>query len=494
MSSEPNRRHRPGLPARLGASLLLALAQPASIAAPASESQDPNALPRLGDSISGVVSLEREQRLGQLFQRSIRAQLPLHADAQLLEFAEHLSYELALHSQLSDRRLHVNMIDSPQLNAFAAPGGVVGINLGLFLYAETVHEFASVLTHELAHLSQRHYARDVEAQQRNSIPYMLAILASAALLAAGGGDAGMAALTSTQALALQNQLRHSRDREREADRIGITNLAAAGFDPAGMGAMFERMQRAFRYTNRPPEFLLTHPVTQSRIADARNQTADLDTSGRPDRLEYQLMRARVRLHFAQSPVAAADTFRAELTRSTGLHEQALRYGLALALGRNGDTEGALAELDALAPEHQQRIWFQLGRAEILYQGERFEAALAVLERELEINLGNLPLSMLYAKVLNRERRHQQAQQVLEDLVRAHPDNAVVWHDLAETAGLAGDIQQVHMARAEYFQLHGALSQAMEHYQHALALVDDYTVRARIQQRMADVRALRLEAS
>lgn len=472
---------------------MLALGQPLASAAENPSTDDANALPRLGDAISGVVSLESEQRLGQLFLRSIRAQLPIHDDGQLLEFTRHLVYELALHSQLSDRRLHVNMIDSPQLNAFAAPGGVVGINLGLFLYAETVHEFASVLTHELAHLSQRHYARDVEARQRNSIPYMLAILASAALLAAGGGDAGMAALTSTQALALQNQLRFSRDREREADRIGVNNLAAAGFDPGGMAEMFARMQRAFRYTNRPPEFLLTHPVTQSRISDARNQTADMETGGEPDRLEYQLMRSRVRLHYAQSPAAAADTFRAELARSSGMHEQALRYGLALALATGGDVDGALAELAGLAPEHEDRIWFQMARAECLHAGERYDEALAVLEGELEINLDNLPLSMLYAQVLNRVRRHGSAQQVLEDLVRQHPDNVSVWHDLAETAGLAGDIRQVHLARAEYFQLHGALGQAMEHYQHALSMVEDYTQRARIQQRMADVRALRLEA-
>jgi predicted Zn-dependent protease len=456
-------------------------------------------LPELGDSLSGVVSREDERRLGELFLRSVRAQLPLHDDPQMLEFTEHLSYELAVHSQLEDRRLHVNLIDSPSLNAFAAPGGVIGVNLGLFLYAESVHEFASVMTHELAHLSQRHYARGVEQQQRSTLPYVLAMLASAAILAAGSGDAGMAALTGTQALAAQNQLRHSRDQEREADRIGITNLAAAGLDPHAAARMFSRMQDAFRYSDTPPEFLLTHPVTRARIADARNQTSAYPSRAYGGRIEYQLMRVRARLHYARSPASAAETLRAELGRldpqTEALERQALEYGIAVALGRARQTDAALAELGALEPEHGGRIWYRLAQAEILLDGERTQPALELLEAQLDINLDNLPLSRLYVRALNQQGRHAEAVAVLQEQVQKRPGNEALWFELAETAGLAGDIVTVHLARAEYFQLHGALSQAMEHYQRALGMAtEDYTLRARLRQRMADLRELRMQAA
>ena len=165
------------------------------------------------------------------------------------------------------------MIDNPEINAFAAPGGVVGIHLGLMLHARDVHEYSAVIAHELAHLGQRHFARGIEAQRQATLPMLAGLLAGAVLMAAGGGDAGLAAMVGTQAAAVQNQLRYSRSREQEADRIGLNTMVRAQLDPHGLERMFARMQRAYRFRETMPEFLLTHPITESRIADARNQAA-----------------------------------------------------------------------------------------------------------------------------------------------------------------------------------------------------------------------------
>lgn len=187
-----------------------------------------NDLPSLGDSSSGIVSPEQEHQLGRAWLSLLRAQVPQLSDPQLKDFVERSVYKLAESSQLQDRRLEFVLLDSPQLNAFAAPGGIIGVNGGLFLHAQTEAEYASVLAHELAHLSQRHFARGLEEQKRMQLPLMAAMLAGVVAAAAGAGDAGIAAIVSTQAAAIQAQRRFSRQNEQEADRIGIVNLERAG--------------------------------------------------------------------------------------------------------------------------------------------------------------------------------------------------------------------------------------------------------------------------
>ncbi|MBO6227141.1 MAG: M48 family metalloprotease, partial [Shewanella sp.] len=191
-------------------------------------------LPSLGDSSSSIVSPEQEHQLGRAWLSILRGQVRQLEDPLLKDYVERSVYRLAETSQLNDRRLEFILLASPQLNAFAAPGGIIGINGGLFLHAQTEAEYASVLAHELAHLSQRHFARGLEAQKRMQIPLMAAMLAGVIAAAAGGGDLGMAALASTQAAAIQEQRRFSRQNEQEADRVGLVNLSKAGFDPRAM--------------------------------------------------------------------------------------------------------------------------------------------------------------------------------------------------------------------------------------------------------------------
>ena len=228
-----------------------------------------NALPSLGDRISGYVSMEEEHKLGREFLRSLRRTTPTISDPLLNNYLENISYRLASKSELRDHRLAFIIVDSQVLNAFAVPGGVIGVNTGLFLNAETEGEFASVISHELAHVSQRHFARSIEQAETTRIPQMAALLASVVVMATSDAEHGQAALMATQGRALENQLRFSRSNEAEADRVGIKTLFDAGYDPYTMPALFQRLASANRYGTRPPEFLLSHPVTESRIADSR---------------------------------------------------------------------------------------------------------------------------------------------------------------------------------------------------------------------------------
>ena len=259
-------------------------------------------LPTFGDSASGIITMTEERKLGQQFLRSIRARAPTLDDVVMQDYLEHLTYHLAANSQLKDRRLDLIIIKNPTLNAFAAPGGIIGVHHGLFFYAETEHELASILAHEIAHLSQRHFARQLQQGRKSSVVSLAGLLAGVILAATAGSDAGMAALTTSQAHSQNQFLKYSRDREAEADRVGIHTLAEANMDPRAMAYMFERLQRASRYStgNRIPEFLRSHPVNKSRIADSYNQSRDYPKKVFPLKLKYQMMRVRARVITSQT--------------------------------------------------------------------------------------------------------------------------------------------------------------------------------------------------
>src|SRR5690606_35952804 len=321
-----------------------------------------NDLPSLGDSSSGIVSPEQEYQLGRAWLSLLRGQVPQLSDPLLKDYLERSVYRLAETSQLQDRRLEFVLLRSPQLNAFAAPGGIIAVNGGLFIHAQTEAEYASVMAHELAHLSQRHFARGLEAQKRMQLPVMAAMLAGVVAAAAGAGDAGIAAIVSTQAAAIPAQRRLSRQNEQEADRIGILNLQRAGYDPRAMPDMFGRLMRQYRYDQKPPEFLLTHPVSESRIADTRNRAEQYPQGGVQDSLRYQLMRARVNLQLESTPGLSAKRFRAMLSEDESL--DSARYGLALAQIRSAQLQEAASTLQPLLQKAPDEVAYNLAQVEL----------------------------------------------------------------------------------------------------------------------------------
>jgi predicted Zn-dependent protease len=445
-------------------------------------------LPELGDSSSAIVSLETEQEIGKQLLRQVHAEVPTISDPLLKYYTETQLYALAEHSELKNKQLFPVLIDAQEVNAFAAPGGVVGINLGLYLTAEDINEYSAVLAHELAHLSQRHFARQIEMQQQSALPYLAAMLASIVLAATAGGQAGMAAMAGTQAMAQQNQLQFSREREAEADRIGINTLAAAGLDPAAMARMFEQMQRAYRFSRRPPEFLLTHPVTETRISYARDKAAEFPQKLYPDSEDFQMMRARAMVHYAPSPEQAVAQFKSLVERTDGADWA--YYGLVLALARAGDHDGALDTAKPLFAKHPDSLLYMATEGELLIGADRNKEAVDLLSAQLVINPDNKPLSIYYANALSGEKRYREAEAVLLKQSVRNPDDIDIWYDLAETAGLAGDIVQVHLARAEYFARVGNLQKSIQHLQYARGLIpsDNYRLTAMLDQRIRDLSA------
>lgn len=482
------RRGRPRLGACLRASLLGAcLVAPNGLAVP------PKDIPLLGDSSSALVSLETEQRIGANFLQQIRASLPLSQDPLLKYYTDVQLRRLTQYSELRDGILSVVLINDAQINAFAAPGGVVGINLGLYLHAEDIHEYSSVVAHELAHLSQRHFARGLEQQRSMTIPTLASLVAAIALGAIAGSDAGLAAISASQAGAVNSQLRYSRAREQEADRVGLNTLINSGMDPAGMARMFDRMRRAYRFTKRPPEFLLTHPLSESRISDARNQiarTPQEDSYAGSD--DYQMMRSRVVLQLSNTPEEALRLFNKRLRADAD--DVGARYGKALALSSNNKHAEAMATLIPILKQSPEKLLVRATQAELLLNARQTEEALHVLAHQLVLNPDNPALSMLYAKGLIASQRYDEAELLLERLSRVHSNDSQVWYELAEVAGKAGNIVGVHRARAEFFAMHGAYERAVNHLEYARGLIDpdNFQLAARLDARLADIKQMKME--
>ncbi|NKC01114.1 MAG: M48 family metalloprotease [Pseudomonadales bacterium] len=473
--------------------VLLGLACIALIQPPAFAQQQ--ALPSLGDASSRIISPQLERRIGEAFLKQLHSQMPTSNDPLIKYYVQRQLIDLVQYSDLREAILSVVVVDDENINAFAAPGGVVGINLGLLLYAEDVHEYSSVMAHELAHLSQRHFARGIEEQRNQTIPNVAAMLAAVLIGIAGGGDAALAAMSTVQAASYANQMRFSRDRETEADRIGMNTLVRANHDPSAMSRMFERMQRAYRFTRRPPEFLLTHPLSETRIADARNQALDLPRGNYSDSLDYRLIRVRAETHFQKNPAQAIELYRKRLRDQP--NDTASSYGLAISLSKNDQHEEALDRVESLLNINPQSILYNAAFAELLIAADRTNLARDLLSHQLVINPDNLPLSMLYAEALNKLELHEEAEAVLERQSKAHPIDVDVWFELAETAGLAGNITGVHLARAEYFYLHGSFHRAIQHLEYAQRLVrrTNPPLVAKLSQRIQDLRtAIRMSQS
>ena len=447
-------------------------------------------LPELGDGSSTRFSLQQEHQLGRAWLRVFRGQVETVSDPVLQEYVEELTFRLASHSELKDRRLELVIVDNPAINAFAVPGGVVGINNGLILQAKTEAQFASVMAHELGHLSQRHFARGVEAQQRSTLPTLAGMLAGVILAATAGGDAGLAAITATQAAALQNRLRYSRLHEQEADRAGMQTLSRAGIDPNAAAGMFEVMQKQYRFaSNRLPEFLLTHPITENRISDARNRARQYPRKIYTDSTRYQLMRARVEFGFIETSRQAVKRFRTRLNNNSR-HPVADQYGLVLALTADGQYDQAQSRLDTLRKASPTEMAFLIAQADLYIASGQYLAAIELLESSLATSPGNHPLTMTLARARLQANQPHRAEALLVQHSQRKPNDPSVWYLLAEVHGLAGNVIDVHQARAEYFVLNGALTRAIKQLGYALPLVQrDHLATARIQERIRQINQL-----
>ncbi|MCE3286164.1 MAG: hypothetical protein K0R70_2420 [Steroidobacteraceae bacterium] len=427
-------------------------------------------LPEMGTAAQETLSIDDENRLGRMVMREVRESGALLEDPEVGEYIQSLGLKLSSQAQDGGRSFNFFLIRDNAINAFALPGGFVGVHSGLLLETRNESELAGVLAHEVAHVTQRHIARGIEAQGRTSLLSTAAVLA-AILMGAGGGssDATMGAITAAQNMAVQSQINFTRENEYEADRIGIGVLANAGFDPNAMPAFFDTMFRRTQLgPDRVPELLRTHPVTSSRIAESKDRALQYPSAAVSDSLGYALTKERVRVLSAPRGTDARDYYAALGSNEADL-SLAQTYGRALAQMVGGNAQGAIATFERLRTEYPQVMQFHtaLGQAQ-LAAGET-RAALETLERARNLAPRNVPVTVRYGEALLQAGRPKRAHEVLLDLFNNVPPSQEQIRLTAKAANAAGDVADAYSYMAEYHLMGGDLLLAINQLELALSV-------------------------
>ncbi|MEA3639863.1 MAG: M48 family metalloprotease [Lamprobacter sp.] len=451
---------------------------------------DPLALPDFGSSADNLMSRAEKRDLGQEFMKWVRKALPISADPVLTDYLQTLGQQLVA---ASGHPGHYSffLIENPTVNAFAGPDGRIGVFAGLILAAQTEGELAAVLAHELAHVSQDHLMRSFETQRQMALPATALLLAAAVLGATVDANIGAAGLMGIQGAAAQRQINFTRANEEEADRIGINTLARAGHNPYAMPGFFQRLAKTTRVSqSEAPEFLRTHPVTTSRIADAMNRARQHGLRQRPDSLRFHLARANLRQGSESNPSRAVEHFAKTLEQGRYRDETAQRYGYALALTRAGQLKAARTELRPLLEEHPSQTELLVLRAEIDRRAGNAQQAVEDLKGPVGLAPGNWPLNQAYAESLMAASRPAEALRALERFVALRPGIAPIYELMADAAGQSGQRALNYRYRAEYLYASDELEPAIRQLELALRLDDiDFHLASRLQVRLSELQAL-----
>ena len=441
-------------------------------------------LPELGDRVSGAVSSDEEKAIGEMFLQQVYSNAPLISDPIIFEYTEHLIYRLSEYSQVKDRYFKILLIDDDSLNAFAAPGGIIGVNGGLFLYSDNEGQFSSVLAHELAHLSQRHFARNVLKSQDSNLASALVMVSSIAIALISNNPNAMAV---GPAILQSQSLRYSRLFEKEADRVGFANLVKAGYHPESMGEMFENMNEIRRLSgDLPPEFLLTHPLSSSRISDAFNAAENLPTEGtKKNSLEFSLIKARLEIYYENISQNSLRKFRERVNQDP---TESNLYGLALAHQKNNNYEESLELINKLISSYPKNLVLNNTKVDFLFESGKYEDALVHVNKFLEISPRNYPLSISKSKILLSMERYFESEEIIRDQLLRKNNNPELWLLLSEIQRSSKNIIGYHQSRAEYFLLLGQNERALNQLEFALKLTqNNFQVSERIMTKMVEIK-------
>jgi predicted Zn-dependent protease len=425
------------------------------LAAPVSAASD--ALPDLGEVAADELSPAQERQLGEEIMRAVRKDPAWLDDSEVEEYINRLGRRLATAGADPSRRFEFFVVKDGTLNAFALPGGYIGVHSGLIVAAQSESELAGVLGHEIGHVTQRHIAQLIGKQKQMSMVMLASLLAA---IAGGGSQVGEAAVIAGMAGTAQAQLAYTRDFEREADRVGLQTLESAGFDVRGMAAFFERMQRAIRlYENNAPAYLRTHPLTSERIADMENRVMNMRYRQVPDSPDFGYVQARLRVQ-AMPAVDALRTFAGQVENNPG--DAALRYGLVLVQLRLGRLDDARKGFDELRRRVGSSPFIAILAGDLAVARHDTDTAVKTLvaaRREFPTSM-----SVLYALAdaqISGGRSAEAVQGIRRAMTEHGNADIRLWQLLARAEEARGKQTAQHRALAEVYALQGAYMAALE---------------------------------
>ena len=465
--------------------LLLLLCMPPAVVA--------DGLPDLGEVSQAIFSPAMEKRVGESIMRDIRLHEPTYVgDPEINAYFNRLGARLVAQSAEARQDFQFFVLRDATLNAFAMPGGYIGVHTGLIMASQSESELASVLAHEISHVTQHHLARQLGAQSQAQLPILLS-LAVAILAARSNADIAQAALLAGQAAGIQNQLNYSRDFEREADRLGLELLERAGFDVRGMASFFERLQKYGRlYENNAPGYLRTHPLTTERIADMENRIQPRPYRQVSDSLEYLLVRAKLKAGEGTPQDGLAD-FESQLREHKFSSEIATRYGLAIAHLRVGNFSAAQQQMMELRRLKANSAMIESLDAELLKRQNDLAGALNILRPALARFPQERGLAYALVETLLDDSQPQAAlRATLEDL-QVYPTDAHMQGLQARIYAVMGKRLQQHRAQAEVYILQGQLLEAISQLQMAQKASDgDFYEHSQVDARLREIKLRQAE--
>lgn len=439
----------------LAATLIAALTL--SPAAPAlADSAD--SLPDMGTSAGSTLSIGQEMQMGDYYVRQLRGSAPLISDPLLVQYINSLGLRLVSHANSVKTPFHFYLINNDEINAFAFFGGNVVLHSALFRYADNESQLASVMAHEISHVTQRHLARAME-DQKNSAPLTWAGALGSILLAMASPQAGMAALTGTLAGTRQGMISFTQQNEQEADRIGIQVLQRAGFDPQAMPGFLEKLLDQARYSSRPPEILLTHPLPESRLSDARNRANQMPAVVAQSSEDFYLAKARALGMYNSGRNQLTGEQLDSWSKGNVREQRAAQYGRALQAMEAGKFAEASQALQSLLREEPGNVWYLDLATDIDLGQKKISDAINRLKNAREIKTSPV-LQLNLANAYMQSGQPAEAAAILNRYTFTNKDDINGWDLLAQAEAAQGHRDQELAARAETQALQGKLDQAI----------------------------------
>tara|TARA_R110002126_G_scaffold15185_25_gene62623 strand:- start:844 stop:2292 length:1449 start_codon:yes stop_codon:yes gene_type:complete len=445
-------------------------------------------LPDIGGNAFSTLTPEKEKQLGDVLMRQTRGSLPMVYDPLLDEYINDLGNRLVARANDVKFPFKFYWVNNKQINAFATLGGNIASHTGTLAVSESESEFASVMSHEIAHVTQRHIARFVEAQNQRA-PMSLAAMLGALVLATMNPEAGMAAMMATQGAAQQSAINFTRGNEQEADRIGMKVLADSGFDPYAVPEFFYKLTQQSRFVNQQLAFLQTHPLSQARVSDTRLRAEQFPKRYIPDSQDYILTKTRVLARYHYPTKDTVEIFQNKLSQPGG-NTRANLYGLAIAQLDNNNQQQAQKIIEELLQQDPHNLYYVDVYTDILLGQQQYKKALEMLEQEYLLRPNNQVVTLNYANTAIKAGSYRLAVHLLRNLLYYKSDNILAYDLLSDAYKLLEDYAKYYETRADFYYQLANYPKAIDDLNEALNHIGE---NSRLENRRVEAKKQQLQA-
>lgn len=427
-------------------------------------------LPDMGEHSATILTKKEEKQLGKEFMQAVRSSLTILDDSIINDYIQNLGDKLVANSNAKNKKFNFFVVLNPSINAFAGFDAYVGIYSGTIIATRSESELAGVLAHEVAHVTQHHMQHLIERAKNTQMTAAAGALAAVLVgVAAGANDVATGAAMASMGGAAQHLLSFTKEKEIEADHIGMKTLYNSGFDPEAMPNFFERVQHlTYDYgNNQVPTFFLTHPATTDRIAESKDRANQYPKKQIKNQNTYYLLQARMQVLTLHNPITSVRYFQKQLTTKRQDETGATQYGYALALHKNQQLAQATTIINDLQKKYPNEVLFQMAAAEIVQANKQTDAAINILKTALSAHPNYYPLFIQYSQTLIARERSQEACDFLKSKIIQYSDDADLYWLLAEALAQNNQKTDAYQAKARSYEISGYYRQAGVLLQQAL---------------------------